>query len=82
MPWYIHTINSIYDPGCMSQVEGTNYAYAVARPYTAGRLKAAWGVLTGRAFAFAWPRPGDLENAIGMPLWDRAAHKPSGKQAP
>lgn len=82
MPWYIHSISSIYSPHVMSQVEGTKYAFGVAEPYTAGSLKAAWAVLTGRAFAFKWPRPGDLEAAIGMPLYDRAAApKPTGTQA-
>lgn len=80
MPWCIHSIRYIYSPDVMASVDGTKYAHAVCEPYTAGRLKAAWWVLTGRAFAFEWPKPGDLEAAIGLPLWDRAAHKPSGKQ--
>jgi hypothetical protein len=65
----------------MAQVEGTKYALAVAEPYTDGRLKAAWWVLTGKAYAFEWPKAGDLEAAIDMPLWDRAASKPTGTQA-
>jgi hypothetical protein len=81
MPWCVHTLNRVYSEGCMAQVAGTKYAYAVAEPYTAGRLKAAWWVLTGRAYAFEWPRPGDLEEAIGMPLWDRRAFKPTGTQS-
>ena len=81
MPFYIHTIRSPYNPSCMAQVDGSKYAFAVAKPYTAGRLLAAWWVLTGKAYAFAWPKPGDLEAAIGMPLWDRSKSKPTGKQA-
>lgn len=81
MPWYIHTIRSIYSGGCMAQVDGTKYAYAVAEPYTAGRLLAAWWVLTGKAFAFEWPKAGDLEAALGSPLWDRSKDKPTGTQA-
>jgi hypothetical protein len=73
MPWYIHSLRRIYHPGCHAGIGGTKYALAVAEPYTAGRLLAAWWVLTGRAYAFQWPKPGDLEAAIGMPLWDRAA---------
>lgn len=81
MPWYIHTLRRIYDQGCMASVDGRHYAFAVAEPYTAGRIKAAWWVLTGRAYAFEYPKPGDLEAAIGMPLWDRnAAPKPTGTQ--
>jgi len=71
MPRYIHSIRRIYDPHCMSNVDGARYAYAVSEPYTTGRLKAAWWVLTGRAYAFEWPKPGELEQAIGLPLWTR-----------
>lgn len=81
MPWCIHSIRRIYDPNCMAQIEGGKYAFAVCEPYFGGRLKAAWWVLTGRAYAFEWPKAGDLEAAVGMPLWDRSAHKPTGKQA-
>lgn len=81
MPWSIHSILSIYSPQVFSQVEGTKYAHGVAEPYSGGRLQAAWWVLTGRAFAFEWPKAGDLEAAIGMPLWDRAADKKPTQQA-
>lgn len=81
MPWYIHSIRSIYQPGCMAQVKGSKYAHAVCEPYTAGRLKAAWWVLTGKAYAFEWPKAGDLEAAVGMPLYDRSTFKPTGTQA-
>jgi hypothetical protein len=33
-------------------------------PYDANRLVAAWWVLTGRAYAFVWPKDGDLERVI------------------
>lgn len=81
MPWYIHTIHSIYSHSAYAQVDGSKYAHAVAEPYTAGSLKAAWWVLTGKAFAFEWPKVGDLEDATGMPLWDRSKFKPTGTQA-
>jgi hypothetical protein len=73
MPWYIHSLRRIYSPSCMAQIDGSKYGFAVAEPYTAGRLLAAWWVLTGRAYAFEWPKAGDLEDAVGMPLWDRSA---------
>lgn len=76
MPWYIHSLGRIYSPNCHAGIEGTKYAFAVSEPYTAGRLQAAWWVLTGRAYAFEWPKAGDLEAAVGMPLWDRAISKP------
>ncbi len=81
MPWYIHSLRRMYDPNCMSQIEGSKYAFAVCEPYTAGSLKAAWWVLTGRAYAIEWPKAGDLEAAIGMPLYDRATFKPTGTKA-
>lgn len=69
MPFYIHRIGDLYAAGCSTEVHvvrgGTRYTRsvrAVCEPYTAGRLKAAWEVLRGRAFAFEWPKPGDLEN--------------------
>lgn len=80
MPFYIHTLDHIYSPHVMQQVEGSKYGYGVAEPYTAGRLRAAWWVLTGRAYAFQWPKPGDLEAAVGMPLYDRGTCKPRGRQ--
>lgn len=30
-----------------------------------GRLRDAWAVVCGRAFAVAWPKPGELEEALG-----------------
>lgn len=69
MPFFIHSIRGIYSPNVMTQVEGSKYAFAVCEPYTAGRWRAAWWVFTGRAFAFEWPKAGDLEASIGHPLW-------------
>ncbi len=80
MPWFIHTLDGMYNPSCMSSADGKMYAFAVCEPYTAGRLKAAWWVLTGRAYALAWPKAGDLERAIGMQLFDRSKSRPSGTQ--
>lgn len=69
--WYIHHICSLYSPGCGAEIrverQGTIYARyvrAVCEPYTGGSLFAAWEVLRGRAFAFEWPKPGDLEAII------------------
>ena len=68
MPWYIHSLRRCYSPGVSTEVReergGTTYVRAVravCEPYTAGRLLAAWWVLTGRAYAFEWPKPGDFE---------------------
>lgn len=73
-PFYIHRIDSIYHAGVSTTAllptdHGTlkNAAVrAVGEPYRAGNIKAAWWVLTGRAFAFKWPKAGDLEKALGV----------------
>lgn len=69
--WYIHRLRDLYSPGCGAEIrverQGTVYARyvrAVCEPYTGGSLFAAWEVLRGRAFAFEWPKPGDLEAII------------------
>lgn len=71
MAFYIHNFRNLYSPGCHAEIrverQGTIYARwvkAVCAPYTAGRLFAAWEVLRGRAYAFEWPKPGDLEKII------------------
>lgn len=63
-PWGVHTLASIFNPHCESSPDGERWYMAVASPYWGGRLRAAWWVLTGRAFALQWPEPGDLERAI------------------
>lgn len=77
MPWYIHTLKSIYSPNVSVGLPDGRWVCAVAEPYTAGRLQAAWWVLTGRAYAFAWPKPGDLEDALNAE--PRPAPKPSSQ---
>jgi hypothetical protein len=72
-PFYIHNFRRCYARGAQTEVfverQGTRYSQwvrAVCVPYTAGRLFAAWEVLRGRAFAFEWPKPGDLEKINAM----------------
>jgi hypothetical protein len=82
MPWFIHSIRQLYSPHAMACVRGSKYAFAVSEPYACNpleRLRAAWWVITGRAHAFEWPRPGDIESALGMPFWDRRAEKREDK---
>ncbi len=72
MPRYIHTLDSVL--GSQSRQteirverQGTMYTKwvrAIPEPYAAGRLRAAWAVLTGQAYAFAWPKAGDLERVL------------------
>jgi hypothetical protein len=71
----IHSIRSIYSPGTMSSKDGRHYTMAVCEPWR-NRLADAWAILTGRAYAFQWPEPGDLEKAIGMKPLDRRRPTP------
>lgn len=64
-PWGIHRIGDIYDPEIQFSADGKTWHLAVAEPYTGNKLKAAWWVLTGKAYAFKWPKPGDLEKVLG-----------------
>ena len=74
MPFYIHKITQLYSHNCSTEIrverQGTIYTRwvrAVCVPYTSGRLLAAWEVLRGRAYAFEWPKPGDLEKIVDAP---------------
>jgi hypothetical protein len=72
MPFYIHRLRDLYVPGVSAEIETKtpngnrrfSWVRAVCVPYTDGRLRAAWEVFRGRAFAFEWPKPGDLEKII------------------
>ena len=61
IPWSVHRIDSMYSKGVQAGLSDGRIVAAVSEPYTAGRIKAAWWVLTGRAYAVLWPKPGDLE---------------------
>lgn len=75
--FYIHNFQNCYSKGCTTEIRvarlgpviqpGHIYSRsvrAVCLPYTDGSLKAAWEVFRGRAFAFEWPKPGDLEAIV------------------
>lgn len=67
-PWGIQAIDDIYQSGVQAGLPGGKWVTAVAVPYHCNvfeRVRAAWWVLTGRAVAFVWPRPGDLERTLG-----------------
>lgn len=64
---FVHSIFDIYSPDVDAGCVDGRLLKAVAEPYTAGRLRAAWWVLTGRAYAILWPHTGDLELAAGLP---------------
>jgi hypothetical protein len=67
-PWGVHAISSIYDPHIQAGLPDGRWVAAVAVPYPCNaieRIRAAWWVLTGKAHAFVWPEPGDLEAQMG-----------------
>lgn len=74
-PWGVHRISDIYHPDVQAGLPDGRCVAAVAEPYTGNRLVAAWWVLTGRAYAFVWPRSGDLED-----IWRRNA--PQDRKGP
>ncbi|TRD03824.1 hypothetical protein FJV76_14410 [Mesorhizobium sp. WSM4303] len=73
-PLGVHSIASIYPANCSAGMPDGSYVRAVAEPYTANRLQAAWWIMTGRAYALVWPESGDLENALGINVRRRTPH--------
>lgn len=73
-PFGIHCIQDIYHPDVQAGLPDGRYVAAVAEPYTANRVVAAWWVLTGRAYAMLWPKAGDLEG-----IFQRKAHVEPGR---
>lgn len=70
----IHRLRNLYNPSVMQSADGRHYVFAVPEPW-GNRIADAWAVLTGRAYAFKWPEPGEVEQAIGLAPWDRRGHK-------
>lgn len=64
-PFGVHVIGDIYREGAQAGLPDGRWVCAVPEPYSGGRLRAAWWVLTGRAHALIWPKPGELEESIG-----------------
>jgi hypothetical protein len=63
--WGIHRLGDmIAGKGITTQSSPGVWVRAVPLPYTGARIKAAWMVLTGRAYAVQWPEAGDLERAL------------------
>lgn len=65
MPRCIHRVSDMVSFDVSTQDSLGVWVWAVAHPYCWRRWKAAWYVLTGRAYAIQWPDPGDLERAVG-----------------
>jgi hypothetical protein len=66
VPWGIHRIGDLYSANAQAGLPDGRWVQAVCVPYDGYRLRAAWWILTGRAYAFVWPKAGDLEA-----LWAR-----------
>lgn len=69
LPWFINRIEYVYSPNCQAGLPDGRYVLAVCSPYWAlglDRFRAAWWVFTGRAHAFKWPEPGDLEYTLRL----------------
>ena len=66
----IHRLMNIgYDRSCSTRTD-TGWMMAVPLPFYGGlfdRMRDAWAVLTGRAYAFHWPQPGEYERAVREP---------------
>lgn len=66
-PYGVHTIANIYSESALAGMPDGGWAQAVCLPYHGTlleRVRAAWWVLTGRAYALQWPEPGDLETVM------------------
>lgn len=68
-PWGIQSIYDMFAPpsGTAMGMPDGRWVVAVCEPYpTIGfeRIRAAWWILTGRAHAVVWPKPGDLETIL------------------
>ncbi len=68
MAWHIHTVGRMFadrETQTSAVIDGREvWVRAVCLPYHTfpiERVKAAWAVLTGKAHAVKWPKPGDLE---------------------
>lgn len=49
-------------------IEGKEWVRAVPEPFYPNlleRFKDAWAVFCGQAYAVKWPKPGELEEALG-----------------
>lgn len=66
--WGIHRLRDMVAPeGISASSDGNRWYRAVPPPYPSNffqRARAAYFVLTGKAYAVQWPELGDLERAM------------------
>jgi len=69
-----HLRDMIGTPDTAACLPDGRYVRAVPLPWydgAIGRLKDAWAVFRGRAYAVEWPQPGELETVLGAELRQR-----------
>lgn len=65
--WGIHRLaDMIGRKACEAGLPDGRWVRAVPMPYTGNRIKAAWAVFKGDAYAVHWPEHGDLEKALDL----------------
>jgi hypothetical protein len=63
----VFQLKDMYSAHVQAGLPDGRYVTAVAVPFEGGlffRARAAWQVLTGRAYAFQWPMHGELEDCF------------------
>lgn len=67
----IHRLgHMICPPGIEAGLPDGRWVRAVPEPFYGGiidRMRDAWAVLCGEAYAVQWPKAGDLEDALNGP---------------
>jgi hypothetical protein len=62
--WGVHRIwHMVGSKNEQTVLPSGRWVRAVPLPYYGNSLRAAWEVLMGRAYAVAWPEPGEFEEA-------------------
>lgn len=66
-PWGVHRLQDMIGSQAVTTgLPDGRWVRCVPEPYTGNCWRAAWHVLTGRAFAVQWPKSGDLETILGI----------------
>lgn len=74
-PWGVLRLSHMISPDVQTQTQDGRWVRAVPAPYRKNireAIRAAWWVLTGRAEAVVWPKPGEFEAAVSPAPQTRA----------
>jgi len=66
-PLGVNTVQDMWPSYVHTSMPDGRYVRAVAAHYHTNpleRIRVAWWILTGRAHAVVWPKPGDLEKCF------------------